>query len=147
MMLGWPRCVADVFVPIHCVWSASHCVDGLCRASPCCRPDLETRLRMIQDVAMAFRYLHSFNPPILHRNLKSTNIMVNSGLQVKVRLVCVGSAASHSTSHSTPLLSMASPRPAPRLAPPAPRPAPPPRFFPSLFRILTRRRTVGFQRF
>ena len=42
---------------------------------------------MIQDVAMAFRYLHSFNPPILHRNLKSTNIMVNSGLQVKVRTI------------------------------------------------------------
>jgi len=39
---------------------------------------------MIQDIAVAFRYLHNFNPPILHRNLKSTNIMVNSGWQVKV---------------------------------------------------------------
>jgi len=49
------------------------------------------------DVAAAFKYLHSFNPPIIHRNLRTTNILVNSRLQVKVSDLGLNAAIMHPT--------------------------------------------------
>jgi serine/threonine protein phosphatase PrpC len=39
---------------------------------------------MLIDVANGMHYLHTRTPPILHRNLKSTNLLVFSGCQIKI---------------------------------------------------------------
>jgi len=38
------------------------------------------RLRILKDTALAVLYLHSFEPPIMHRDLKSLNIMLMQAL-------------------------------------------------------------------
>ena len=42
------------------------------------------RLQMLLDTARGMQYLHSFNPPIVHRDLKSANLLYNREYQVKV---------------------------------------------------------------
>lgn len=39
---------------------------------------LPVRLKIAVDVASAMRYLHSLNPPLMHRDLKSPNILLTS---------------------------------------------------------------------
>ena len=39
---------------------------------------------MALEIAKGVNYLHSFNPPILHRDLKSLNILLNKNLEVKI---------------------------------------------------------------
>mmetsp|Transcript_70199 Transcript_70199/g.183988 ORF Transcript_70199/g.183988 Transcript_70199/m.183988 type:complete len:304 (-) Transcript_70199:116-1027(-) len=38
------------------------------------------RLKILKDTALAVAYLHSFDPPIMHRDLKSLNIMLMQAL-------------------------------------------------------------------
>ena len=42
------------------------------------------RKRMASDVAMAMHYLHTLTPAIMHRNLKSHNVLVDEDYTVKV---------------------------------------------------------------
>jgi len=42
------------------------------------------RLGMILDAAKGMQYLHSCNPPIIHRDLKSPNLLVDKNYNVKV---------------------------------------------------------------
>ncbi|KAG6551695.1 hypothetical protein Mapa_006784 [Marchantia paleacea] len=42
------------------------------------------RLRMALDVALGMNYLHHRSPPILHRDLKSSNLLVTENWKVKV---------------------------------------------------------------
>jgi serine/threonine protein kinase len=42
------------------------------------------RIRIAIEIAKGVNYLHSFNPPILHRDLKSLNILLDKNLQVKI---------------------------------------------------------------
>eukprot|EP00002_Diphylleia_rotans_P010349 TRINITY_DN207_c1_g2_i1.p1 TRINITY_DN207_c1_g2~~TRINITY_DN207_c1_g2_i1.p1 ORF type:complete len:2529 (-),score=565.37 TRINITY_DN207_c1_g2_i1:198-7784(-) len=42
------------------------------------------RLRFMQDIAKGMQYLHSANPPILHRDLKSMNVLVDDRFHLKV---------------------------------------------------------------
>lgn len=42
------------------------------------------RLRIALEIAKGVNYLHSFNPPVLHRDLKSLNILLDKNLQVKI---------------------------------------------------------------
>ncbi|PHT57957.1 hypothetical protein CQW23_00320 [Capsicum baccatum] len=46
--------------------------------------DLKRRLRMSLDVSRGMSYLHRRNPPIVHRDLKSSNLLVDKSWTVKV---------------------------------------------------------------
>ncbi|KAL4310523.1 hypothetical protein GQ457_01G011140 [Hibiscus cannabinus] len=46
--------------------------------------DLRRRLRMALDVAKGINYLHCLNPPIVHWDLKSPNLLVDKNWTVKV---------------------------------------------------------------
>ncbi|XVF82735.1 hypothetical protein PTKIN_Ptkin16aG0073400 [Pterospermum kingtungense] len=46
--------------------------------------DERLRLNMALDVARGMNYLHRLNPPIVHRDLKSLNLLVDSSYTVKV---------------------------------------------------------------
>ncbi|KAD3337540.1 hypothetical protein E3N88_33060 [Mikania micrantha] len=46
--------------------------------------DEQHRLRMALDVAKGMNYLHKRNPPIVHRDLKSPNLLVDKNYTVKV---------------------------------------------------------------
>ncbi|KAJ3675076.1 hypothetical protein LUZ60_004118 [Juncus effusus] len=46
--------------------------------------DLKRRLHMAYDVAQGMNYLHKRNPPIVHRDLKSPNLLVDRKYTVKV---------------------------------------------------------------
>ncbi|XP_012574462.1 uncharacterized protein [Cicer arietinum] len=46
--------------------------------------DIRRRLKMALDVARGMNYLHHRNPPIVHRDLKSSNLLVDKNWTVKV---------------------------------------------------------------
>ena len=46
--------------------------------------DERRRLSMAYDVAKGMNYLHKRNPPIVHRDLKSPNLLVDKKYTVKV---------------------------------------------------------------
>ena len=46
--------------------------------------DPKRRLRMAQDLARGILYLHSRKPPIVHRDLKSPNLLVDRDFTVRV---------------------------------------------------------------
>ncbi|CAI0414272.1 unnamed protein product [Linum tenue] len=46
--------------------------------------DIKRRLKMALDVAKGMNYLHHRNPPIVHRDLKSSNLLVDKNWNVKV---------------------------------------------------------------
>ncbi|EGG20032.1 SMAD/FHA domain-containing protein [Cavenderia fasciculata] len=43
-----------------------------------------TKIKMMLDVAQGMNYLHSYNPKIIHRDLKSLNLLVDNNYNVKV---------------------------------------------------------------
>lgn len=46
--------------------------------------DEKRRLRMAMDVARGMNYLHSCRPPIVHRDLKTPNLLVDKDYTIKV---------------------------------------------------------------
>ncbi|CAH1454630.1 unnamed protein product [Lactuca virosa] len=48
------------------------------------RLDWKRRLHMAMDIARGMNYLHHCNPPIIHRDLKSSNLLVDKNWTVKV---------------------------------------------------------------
>ncbi|XP_028109750.1 uncharacterized protein LOC114308372 isoform X5 [Camellia sinensis] len=63
--------------------------------------DWRRRVHMALDIARGMNYLHHFSPPIIHRDLKSSNLLVDKNWTVKyslnrlVILVCRGSNMKH----------------------------------------------------
>ena len=43
-----------------------------------------TKLSIIKDVALGLRYLHMRNPPIIHRDLSSNNVLLSKGMEGKI---------------------------------------------------------------
>ena len=43
-----------------------------------------TKISIIKDVALGLRYLHARNPPIIHRDLSSNNVMLSKGMEGKI---------------------------------------------------------------
>lgn len=46
--------------------------------------DWSLRLQWALDTAQGMAYLHSLNPPMIHRDLKTTNLLVDRGMNVKI---------------------------------------------------------------
>ena len=44
------------------------------------------KVKMVHDIALGMNYLHTLNPPIIHRDLKLENVFVGGGFEAKVRL-------------------------------------------------------------
>ena len=42
------------------------------------------KLSIIKDVALGLRYLHTRNPPIIHRDLSSNNVLLSKGMEGKI---------------------------------------------------------------
>ncbi len=47
-------------------------------------PDLRIQLKMCLDIADGMQFLHSHDPPILHRDLKSGNILIDGEGRCKI---------------------------------------------------------------
>ncbi|XP_037322127.2 ankyrin repeat and protein kinase domain-containing protein 1 [Pungitius pungitius] len=47
------------------------------------------KLQMIYEASMGMNFLHSMNPPLLHLNLKTSNILLDDCLHVKISDFCV----------------------------------------------------------
>lgn len=45
------------------------------------------KFQMIHEASMGMNFLHSMKPPVLHLNLKTSNILLDDHLHVKVRAV------------------------------------------------------------
>ena len=43
-----------------------------------------TKLSIIKDVALGLRYLHTRNPPIIHRDLSSNNVLLSKAMEGKI---------------------------------------------------------------
>ena len=43
-----------------------------------------TKLSIIKDAALGLRYLHTRNPPIIHRDLSSNNVLLSKGMEGKI---------------------------------------------------------------
>ena len=49
---------------------------------------LENRAAMALEIARGMGFLHSQAPPIIHRDLKSANVLVDNNYHCKVKLLC-----------------------------------------------------------
>ncbi|XP_047449235.1 ankyrin repeat and protein kinase domain-containing protein 1 [Mugil cephalus] len=47
------------------------------------------KFQMIHEVSMGMNFLHSMKPPLLHLNLKTSNILVDNHLHVKISDFCI----------------------------------------------------------
>ena len=43
-----------------------------------------TKISITKDVALGLRYLHTRNPPIIHRDLSSNNVLLSKGMEGKI---------------------------------------------------------------
>ena len=60
-----------------------HCsLTGLLEENPLV--PIGTKLSIIKDVALGLRYLHTRNPPIIHRDLSSNNVLLSKGMEGKI---------------------------------------------------------------
>ena len=48
------------------------------------KPKLNLQIQMAEDIARGMEYLHSQQPPVLHRDLKTPNLLLDADLRVKI---------------------------------------------------------------
>eukprot|EP00123_Amoebidium_parasiticum_P006791 comp17659_c0_seq1/m.17450 comp17659_c0_seq1/g.17450 ORF comp17659_c0_seq1/g.17450 comp17659_c0_seq1/m.17450 type:complete len:868 (-) comp17659_c0_seq1:184-2787(-) len=53
-------------------------------ADPAIQIGISTRIQIVSDICRGMNYLHSNKPPIVHRDLKSPNLLVNQNFSIKV---------------------------------------------------------------
>ncbi|KAL4448958.1 hypothetical protein ABPG77_007675 [Micractinium sp. CCAP 211/92] len=70
-------CIVTQFVPRGSLFRLLH-------RTPAFNPDERRRLQMALDIARGMNFLHTCRPPIIHRDLKSPNLLVDKDLTVKV---------------------------------------------------------------
>jgi serine/threonine protein kinase len=70
-------CIVTQFVPRGSLFKLLH-------RTPAFNPDDRRRLQMALDIARGMNFLHTCKPPIIHRDLKSPNLLVDKDLTVKV---------------------------------------------------------------
>ena len=80
-------CSSGVFYPVPEARSLASQVLrlGHSSAADALQLDWAKRLRMAVDAAKGMLHLHLCNPPIIHRDLKSTNLLVDKHWNVKAR--------------------------------------------------------------
>ena len=49
---------------------------------------LEIKLRILHGIGLGLRYLHTRDPPIVHKDLTSKNILISDGIEVKIAHLC-----------------------------------------------------------
>ena len=59
-------------------------VTGHCLQTVALELDWRRRLRLALDAAKGMHYLHTRQPPVLHRDLKSANLLVDKYWQAKI---------------------------------------------------------------
>lgn len=77
-----PPCV----VTEYCARGSLNDVFKRARATPALAAQLDwgRRLNMVLDAAKGMMYLHSSEPPVIHRDLKSPNLLVDKHWRLKV---------------------------------------------------------------
>ena len=45
---------------------------------------IKTKLKILYDVSLGIRYLHSRTPPIIHRDLSSNNVLISERMEAKI---------------------------------------------------------------
>ena len=64
-------------------------LEDLLLYNACAVLDSDSILSILKDVVQGMNYLHGASPPVLHLDLKPSNILVDSNLLAKVRaLIC-----------------------------------------------------------
>ncbi|ETV99099.1 TKL protein kinase, variant 1 [Aphanomyces invadans] len=71
------RCLVVEYLPNGSLW----CV---LRQPSSVNIDLKKQLSFAMDTALGMHYLHTFDPPILHRDLKSPNLLVDGSYRLKI---------------------------------------------------------------
>eukprot|EP01103_Thecamoeba_quadrilineata_P000567 TRINITY_DN10493_c0_g1_i1.p1 TRINITY_DN10493_c0_g1~~TRINITY_DN10493_c0_g1_i1.p1 ORF type:complete len:257 (-),score=27.46 TRINITY_DN10493_c0_g1_i1:47-733(-) len=69
-------CIVTEFVDQGSMWDVLH--------NPRIQLNWNRIMKMAIDTARGMSYLHLFKPPIIHRDLKSANLLVDSGFTVKI---------------------------------------------------------------
>ena len=49
---------------------------------------LEIKLRVLHGIGLGLRYLHTRDPPIIHMDLTSKNVLLSDGMEVKISNLC-----------------------------------------------------------
>ena len=49
---------------------------------------LEIKLHILHGIGLGLRYLHARDPPIIHKDLTSKNILLSNGIEVKISNLC-----------------------------------------------------------
>ncbi|KAF0720691.1 Aste57867_116 [Aphanomyces stellatus] len=70
------RCLVIEYLPKGSLWSVLR--------QPAVTIDLAKQLSFAMDTALGMHYLHTFDPPILHRDLKSPNLLVDGSFRLKI---------------------------------------------------------------